>query len=313
VEFGRSRSRYQGGQTEVLTTAGTRLSRHPRHRDDYPDMLGTRLDGGSRRHRHHDDYPDMLTTAGTRLDGGSRHHRHHDDYPEIITTAGTGINVTDGHRSYRRRRHRRDPQVVTTSGTQVLTTGNGVISGATVVTPDAPREHRRRRHSSHSHRYYDPDRPSTFHGFWNRVLGALTGNSRRRRYGRREMRDASGIRKAKHIAQDVQERGHKNKLRKFRLRRKHHDRHHHRDEPIIINQDTGNGRRPWMHHHRMPTPYSGYGNLILGYLTGNRQKRMIGSAMVAASREQRRAERQRRHDDLSDIGRDYRRGGRRWY
>ena len=265
----------------------------------------------------------------------SHHHRHgsysqsYSRPPETLVMPSMA-NESRGHSHHHHRRehsHSYAPQVVTASGPQVITPTviNGTViggghDGTTVINADAPRERRRRRRrrDSDRDRYFDSNNPSALHGLWNKFLGAITFNSRRRRHGDREMRRAKerrhALRLGEHV-QDLQESGYRNKLKKrFRRKQRHHDHSHHQAAAqVIVAQDGGNGRRPWMHHHRAHPPYVGMGDMVLGFMTGNRDRRALGKALYIAANEQRKMERQRRRDEMSHLGREYRKRKRRWF
>lgn len=179
---------------------------------------------------------------------------------------------------------------------------------------------RRQTHDRDRRRYYSKDyqqNPSVLHGMWNKFIGAITGNSRRKRHGEREIRHAKRIREALRIAKNLETKdvadpqygGYSgNKLRKSQRRTfgggQHHHHHGHQD-PVFVSADPAydSGGPPWMHHHnRTPSPMQGVHHVILGWLTGNKQRRRIGKAMMLAAEEDRRRERESRRNEMREVG-----------
>ncbi|KAF8524595.1 hypothetical protein BU17DRAFT_84632 [Hysterangium stoloniferum] len=188
--------------------------------------------------------------------------------------------------------------------------------GVVVTTADVAGGHGRRRDRR---RYYSrsyENKPSILHGYWNKFIGALTGNRRRRRHGDREIHRARNIRRAIRTAQRVRNGrsyGDMNKLHKHRHRRPHQDGHGGGVNVLVANLSGHHGRTPWFHDpHRTAHPHSGLQHIILGYLTGNRKRRDKGRAIMAAVAEERRRQRQLRRDDMSAIGRQHRTRVGRW-
>jgi len=172
---------------------------------------------------------------------------------------------------------------------------------------------RRRRYYSNSYE----NNPSMLHGYWNKFIGAITGNRRRRRHGDRELQRARTIRRAVRAAQgqDGRSYGNINKLHKYRHRDRRHDHRHGGNGTNVVVADVSGyqGGPPWFHDtHRTAHPYNGLQHVILGYLTGNKQRRDRGRAIMAAVEEERRRQRQRRMDDLHSIGRKHRARVGRW-
>ncbi|KIJ57098.1 hypothetical protein M422DRAFT_62936 [Sphaerobolus stellatus SS14] len=292
---------------------GHGYSSHSRAPETYVTTSGTRVinasDEGYGRSRHrrgshsHSHAPQIITTSGSQVYPSSAVNGTviNANGTVIGSHGGRGTTVLGGHDGH---------------GTTII--GGHGHGGATVINADAPRERRRRRRrkSDRDRRdYFDINHPSTIHGLWNKFLGSITGNSRRKRHGDREVRRARQVRQAMRIAgkvQDAQAHGYRNKLKKrFSFhRRRHHDRDH--APQVVVAQDTGNGRRPWMHHHRAPGPHTGRWDIFMGTITGNRERRSVGRALLAATQEHRRAEKRRRRDDMSDMARRYRERGR-WF
>lgn len=238
--------------------------------------------------------------AGTRIVNGGSDTRYYEEPVRISM----------------RHRNRKEPIVIEgeiVSPTEMVDTRATRHGHRTATT-------RRRRRRGDRPRYYSRDyqqNPSVLHGMWNKFLGTLTGNARRKRHGEREIRHAKRIREALRIAkrleaQDAAADGHYghgyggNKLRKSQRRMTYGNGRHHHQDPIFVSANPvfGSGGPPWMHHYgRTPSPMQGFHQVVLGWLTGNKQRRRIGKAMMMAAEEDRRRERERRKDEMRDMGR----------
>ncbi|KAF8476514.1 hypothetical protein JB92DRAFT_3050450 [Gautieria morchelliformis] len=274
---------------------------HHDHHTDVPITNATRVITTNNGHSHgHRGGATVITVPATRV--SSRHsHRH----PHVATTGARIISTNDGHGHS----HRGGGTVLAVPAAHA-SGGHGHRGNTTVIAADVPNGHGHAIHATSSrdyHRYYRDD-PSTVHGLWNKVLGTLTGNRRRRRHGDREMRKARERRDALRIARGVQRdhtTGHLTKLRKFRD--SHRRRHHDHQEPVVITQEGRRERTPWLHHHhRSLPPYHGMHHTIMGFFTGGKERRARGKAMAVAAEEERRRERRHRRKEMEDLGRRYR-------
>ncbi|GJJ07078.1 hypothetical protein Clacol_001277 [Clathrus columnatus] len=249
-------------------------------------------------------------------------------YPEAYSSSGAGMRHVNGSDT----RYYEEPVQIRTGGHRSQK-GPIIIEGEILNPVPATRSFRnlggrtsrRPRRSTRDNRdrrrYYSKNyqqNPSVMRGIWNKVIGTLTGNRRRKRHGEREIRHARRIKEALRIARQLDRqdaardaeygRPGMNKLRKSQRQtygtNGHH--HHHHQDPVFVSADPayGSSQPPWMHdHRRTPSPLQGLHHVIIGWLTGNKRRRRIGKAMMMAAEEDRRREREIRREEMREVAR----------
>ena len=169
-------------------------------------------------------------------------------------------------------------------------------------------------HNAHMKRRHPyRHKASTIHGWVTKLRGTLLGNEATRRRGIREMEDARTIRKAKRKFASERS-GQRSGLFAF-FRRSSVPK----KQVIVVRRHRSSrkkkGDEPTLHvPHRAKPPYHGHGTLLVGYVTGDKDKTAQGRSMnrdATKERAKERRRRQRRRQKEAEVMRNDTRSSRR--